>query len=377
MPYLDYAASAPMRPAASQAMLAALADTGNAASSHQYGRRAERLVEKARAQVAALAGRSPREVVWTSGGTESDNLALLGIAGRAKGRHLIISAIEHRAVLEPARALEAAGWRVDRLPVDGDGVVIVQALDDLLQPDTVLVSVMAVNNEMGSVQPLAEIAERTKAMGCLLHVDAAQAGYLDLREISADLVTLSAHKIGGAMGVGALLVRPGTPIGPVLHGGLHERGLRPGTLNVPGIAAFGAAANALQLERASEGARVAALLERLGRLVVAGVPTARVLGRQDARAPQILAFTFPGLEGESLVTQLDLAGVATSTGAACTMLGLAPSHVLPALSLDAASIAGSLRVSLGWASTPQDIEVAATVIVRVANALLALKPMGR
>ncbi|MDB5099687.1 MAG: cysteine desulfurase, partial [Cyanobacteria bacterium RYN_339] len=316
-------------------------------------------------------GRSGREVVWTSGGTEADNLAILGVAARAERRRLVVSAVEHKAVLAPAAALAAAGWTVDWLPVAGDGVAIATPIP----PDTALVSLMAANNETGAVQPIAAYAEAAHAAGALFHVDAAQAGYLDLAGVDADLITLSAHKIGGPIGVGALIVKAGTRLAAVLHGGGHERGLRPGTVNVPGVAAFAAAAAELLATRAVEAARLAALRDRLADRILAEVPQARRIGRPEASAPQILCLVFPGVEGEALVTQLDLAGLAASSGAACTTLGQEPSHVLPALGLDAAAVAGSLRLSLGWSTTAAEIDEAAKTVVLTARMLLEQRPM--
>lgn len=375
MPYLDYAASAPLRPACKEAWLAASEAVGNAASPHAHGQAAARRVERARRQVAAIAGAGPREVTFTSGGTESDNLALFGVLLRGEKRHLVVSAIEHKAVLAAAVALEKRGYEVSVLPVGDDGVVRVAALEGLLRADTALVSVMAVNNETGVVQPVAAIAERAHAAGALMHTDAVQAaGYLPLDGLGADLVSVSAHKLGGPQGVGALISR--VPLAPQQLGGAHERGRRAGTLNVAGIAAFGVACELALAERDAEASRVAALRDRLRERVLAAVPGGRAVGRPEALAPHILALVMPGLVGESLVLQLDLAGVSASTGAACSAIESEPSHVLSAMGLSEAEVAGSLRLSLGWASTEAEVDEAARAIADTANRLLHLRPMA-
>jgi cysteine desulfurase len=377
MPYLDYAATAPMRSAALDAYAEAARKVGNAASLHAWGRRADQRLDAARKAVGALVGRPARQVYWTAGGTEANNVAILGLAARTEKRKLVVSAIEHKAVLAPAAALEAQGWTVTRVGVDGDGVLRLDALEAALGPDVALVSVMAANNEVGALQPLAEAAALAHAAGARFHTDAVQAaGLIDLSGVAADLITLSAHKLGGPMGVGALVVAPGVPLGPVLHGGGHERGLRPGTLNVPGVVAFGAAAEEALASRASEAARLAALRDRLRAGVLAGVPWARALGRPEALAPHVAAFALPGLDGEGLVQQLDLAGLGASSGAACSALGTDPSHVLPELGLDAASVNGSLRLSVGWATTDAEVDEAIATVCRVAGMLRDMPPMA-
>lgn len=376
MPYMDYAATSPMRPAAREAWLSASEASGNAASLHAAGRRAEARVEKARRQVAALVGRSPREVLFTSGGTEANNMALLGAMRRLGKPHLIVSAIEHKAVLQPAAALEREGVRVTRLPVDATGLVRLDALEAALDDETGLVSVMLVNNEIGTVQPIEAIAELARARGALVHTDAVQAGLLPLTDLPADMISLSAHKLGGPMGVGALVCRPGVPLAPIMHGGGHERGLRPGTVNVPGVSAFGAAAEALLAEREAEAARVGAMRDRLQALILAGLPDAPVVGAGAPVAPHLLALAFPGLDGEGLVTQLDLAGLMASSGAACTALGTEPSHVLPELGLDMAAVNGSLRLSLGFATTEAEVDEAARTVVEVVRRLRTMRPMA-
>lgn len=375
MLYFDYAASSRLRRCAADALLDAQREPGNPASVHAFGRRAEAHVDRARDRVAALVGRQAREVIWTSGGTEANNLALLGLAMTGTRRHLIVSAIEHKSILGPASRLEAMGWTVTRLPVDADGIVAAATLAMAMCPDTALVSIMAVNNEVGSVQPLAKLVAIARTHGALFHVDAVQAaGLLDLAGLDADMISLSGHKIGAPMGIGALVVRAGTPLKPILFGAGQQRGLRPGTLPVPAIAAFGAAAEEAFATRASESTRLGALRAELASRILAGVPAARALGRADAVAPHILCLTFRGLAGEALVTQLDLAGLAASSGAACTTLGAERGHMLQELGLDAAEVAGGLRLSLGWATTADEVSRAAAIVVSVASGLLAMSP---
>lgn len=376
MVYLDYAANAPMRPQALEAYVLAAQASANSASLHTPGQQAARRVEAARKRVAAFVGRLPSEVVFTSGGTEANAMAILGACRAQERRQLVVSAIEHKSVLAAAEALAREGFTLTKVPVGGDGVVDVAALAAAIGPETALVSVMAVNNETGARQPLAAIAEAVHAAGALLHVDAVQAGYEDLSGIPADLLSLSAHKLGGPLGVGALVVRKGVKLLPLVYGGGHERGVRAGTLNVPGIVAFGVAAEEAAASRQAEVARLGALREQLRSRLLAGVPGARVIGRPDASSPQILALAFAGLDGESLVTQLDLAGVAAGSGAACSALAGDPSHVLVELGLSMAEVNGSLRLSLGWATTESDIDEAAATVVRVVNAMLTTRPMA-
>lgn len=381
MIYLDHAASSPLRPTARDAWLAAAAEPGNAASPHAAGRRALARVEAARRQIAAFAGTQPRAVVFTSGGTEANNLAIFGAAGALEAagrpRRAVLSAIEHASVRAPFEALEARGWEVLRAPVDADGLVDVEALAALLAPGAGLVSVMAVNNEMGAEQPFDAVARLARDAGAVFHVDAVQdAEQLRRPQALYDLASLSAHKLGGPQGIGALIVRPGLQLAPQLLGGPHEKGRRAGTLAVPAIAAFGAAAAEVLAGGLAERNRLQALRHGLAERILAAVPQTRVLGRFGAVAPHILALAFPGVVGEALVEQLDLQGVCASTGAACTVLGTEASPVLPALGLDEASIQGSLRLSLGWSTTAEEVAEAAAIVAATATRLLSMKPMA-
>ncbi len=346
--YLDYNATAPVRPAVRDAVLAALSLTGNASSVHRFGREARALIEQSREMVARLAGVAPSGLVFTSGGTEANHLALLG-AGRSR---VLVSAGEHAAVLEA---------RPDAVPValDGDGVVDLADLERRLQetPEPALVAVMLANNETGVVQPLAEVVALARAAGALVHCDAVQAAGklpLDLGELGVDSLALSAHKLGGLQGVGALAFRPGLVLAAIQRGGGQESKLRSGTENLTGIAGFGAAAAA-----AREGlvglAGLAVLRDRLEQGLRDIAPTVRVFGSAAARLPNTSCFAVPGLAGETQVIALDLDGVAVSAGSACSSGKVEPSHVLLAMGADAATAASAIRVSLGWDSRDEDV----------------------
>lgn len=346
--YLDHNASAPMKPAVRDAVLAALALAGNPSSIHAAGRAARRVVEDARAAVAVLAGAAPSRVVFTAGGTEANNLALRGFPGRRR----LVSAVEHDSVL-------AAAPDAVRIPVNANGVIDLGALDRLLadggQP---LVSLMLVNNETGTIQPVAEAAARVHARGGLLHVDAVQAAGrlpLDLRALGADLLTLSAHKIGGPQGVGALVLAAGADPEPLLRGGGQERRRRAGTENVAGIVGFGAAA-ALAGEDCADAARLATLRDRMEAAAHEAVPGTRVLGADGPRVAHVSCLSLPGVPAETQVMALDLAGFAVGVGAACSSGKVQTSHVLAAMRADAAAAAGAIRVSLGWSTTQEEVE---------------------
>jgi len=397
MPYLDYAASAPLRAEALQAMLPFLErPAGNAASQHGPGRAARAAVETAREQVAALVGAAPGEVVFTSGGTEADNLAVKGAvlprAGPA-ARHLVCSAVEHHAVLDAAAWAEAdAGARVALAPVDAVGRVDLGGLAGLLEPGrTALVAVMAANNEVGTGQPVAAAAELAHAAGALLLCDAVQAAGLpgvDMGRHGIDLLALASHKLGGPTGVGALVVRSGAALRPLLHGGGQERGLRSGTLPVAAIAGFGAAAEATIAEREAGGAAaLAALRDRLlaalrrvePGLVVNGRPTGGAASAPPdppgapaiPGLPGLLSVRFPGRLAEDLLLLLDRLEVACSAGSACASGAVAPSHVLLAMGRSPAAARETVRFSLGHASTTADVD---TAVVAVRQALQVLAP---
>jgi len=347
--YLDWNATAPLRPQASAAITAALAWCGNPSSVHRRGRAARRLVERGRIAVAALVGAPPDSIVFVSGGTEANHLALLG-AGRQR---VLVSAVEHDSVL---RAVPEA----ERIPVDRDGIVRLDALADLLAGDSrpTLVSVMLANNETGIVQPTAEIARLAHAGGALFHCDVVQAAgkmRLDMTEVGADLLTLSAHKLGGPPGVGALVVKGGLDLTPMLRGGGQERGHRAGTENVPGIAGFAAAAETAAAEiDAYE--RVRSLRDAFEAAIVALAPEAVVVGAAAPRLPNTSAIAMPGTSAETQIIALDLDGVMVSAGAACSSGKVGPSHVLAAMGLPPDIASSTIRVSLGWSSTAAEVD---------------------
>lgn len=351
--YLDYNATAPIRPEVRDAVIAAFDVAGNPSSVHGFGRRARRVVEDARAEVAALAGVAPARVVFTSGGTEANTAAL-----RATGRsRILVSAIEHDSVLETAPdAL--------RIPVDPDGLVDPAALERLLTdvPEPALVSVMWVNNETGVIQPLADVVRIAHAHGALVHCDAVQAAGripLDVDALGIDLLTLSAHKLGGPQGVGALIVRDGIPIVPVLRGGGQEHRRRAGTENVAGIAGFGIAARLAREGLSAQGA-LAELRDDMERRLIraaqeAGKP-AVVYGSTSPRVANTTCISMPGATSETQIMTLDLVGIAVSAGSACSSGKVKPSHVLTAMSVAAGEAGSAIRVSLGWGTTPGDID---------------------
>jgi cysteine desulfurase len=385
VPYLDYAASAPLRAEALAAMLTLLEPpAANPSSQHRQGRAARAAVETAREQVAALAGAAPAEVVFTSGGTEADNLAVKGavLARPPEGRHLVCSAVEHHAVLDAAAWAEAdAGARVDLAPVDRLGRVELDRLAPLLQPGrTALVAVMAANNEVGTGQPVAAVADLAHAAGALLLCDAVQAAGLpgvDMARDGVDLLALASHKLGGPTGVGALVVRAGTTLRPLLHGGGQERGLRSGTLPAAAIAGFGAAADAALADRQTDAATTLTTLRtRLLSGLQTLAPDLQLNGDptpSGAGLPGLLSVRFPGRRAEDLLLLLDRYGVACSAGSACASGAVAPSHVLVAMGRDPAEARETVRFSLGHGSTQADVDEA---VAAVGQALQVLAPEG-
>ena len=361
--YLDHAATTPLDPEVAEVMAAVLRDVpGNPSSIYAEGRAARAVVDRARDEVAAAIGAEAREIIFTSGGTEADNLALRGAlkAGRPERDHLVTTAIEHHAVLDTARDLEAsADVRLTVLPVDRDGRVAAPAVGAAIEARTALVSVMHGNNEIGTLQPVAEIGALCRTRGVVFHTDAVQtvgAVPFDVRSIPVDLVSVNAHKFYGPKGVGALYVRNGTRISTIQTGGGQERGRRTGTENVAGIAGLGAALRLATARRDRESARQTALRDRLIAGVLARIPDATLTGHPTQRLPNNASFCFRGTQGEALIVALDLAGFAASSGSACTSGSTDPSHVLLALGLDRDLAQGSLRLSVGHATTESQID---------------------
>ena len=365
MPYLDHAATTPMLPEAIAAMTGQLGRVGNPSSLHAQGRQARRVVEESREIIAAAFGARPSEVIFTSGGTEADNLAVKGLywRGRAQGRtRVVASAIEHHAVLDGVHWLAGhEGAEVVLLEPDSHGRIAPEDLAAALTDDTALVTVMWANNEVGTIQPVAELAALTRARGVPFHSDAVQAaGVLDVRLDGAhgpcpDALTISAHKLGGPLGVGALLLARGIDPTPVLHGGGQERDVRSGTLDTPAIAGFAAAVETAVARRRETAARLAALRDELIARVLTAVPDAVLNGAPDDRLPGNAHFSFPGCEGDALLMLLDAQGIACSTGSACSAGVAQPSHVLLAMGLPSEHARGSLRFSLGHTSGPEDL----------------------
>jgi cysteine desulfurase len=358
--YLDHNATTPVRPEVRAELEACLAgDYGNPSSLHAFGQAARARVDQARERVARGLGCRPEEVYFTSGGTEADNWALWGAAA-ARGRGRIVStAIEHHAVLHPCRRLEQQGYEVRLVRPDPRGRVSPEAVAAQLDERTVLVSVMHANNETGVLQPVAQIAELVRGRGIPLHVDAVQSFGkvpVQVEELGADLVSVSAHKLNGPKGVGALYAREGVPLEPWTLGGGHEGGRRAGTENTPGIAAFGRAVELAVAEQARHGPELAALRDRLEAGLLEVVEGLQVNGAGAPRLPNTLNLSVAGVQSEALLLGLDLEGVAVSSGSACSAGGQEPSHVLLAMGLDRRLAAGSLRFSLGWGNTPEEIE---------------------
>ena len=380
--YLDYHATTPVDPRVFEAMRPYFTEYfGNAASrSHAFGWRAEAAVTVAREAIARLVGANPREIVFTSGATEADNLAVLG-AARARqtpGAHVVTSAIEHRAVLDPCRRLEAEGFSVTYLPPDAHGLTSAAAVAGALTPETVLVSVMAANNEIGTLNPVGEIARVCKERGIVFHTDAVQAlgkVPLDVHGLGLDLVSLSAHKLCGPKGVGALFVRAVNPrvrLAPLLFGGGHERGLRPGTLDVPGIVGFGAAADLAREEGEAETRRVAGLRDRLWERLVARIEGLSRNGHPSLSLPGNLNVTIAGAPADAVMA--NARDLAVSSGSACTSAETEPSHVLLALGRTRQEAESSIRFGLGRFTTGEEVDRAADDIVRAVGKVRAERP---
>ena len=378
--YLDNNATTPLAPEAFEAMKPFLLDDfGNASSVHAYGQKARAAVEQARGRLAGLLNARPNEIVFTSGGTEADNAALLGMVenARSESKHVVTTVIEHTAVLHTARALEKRGVRVTYVRVGPGGVVEPADIERALRPDTVLISVMHVNNELGTIQPLEEIGRIARTHDIYFHTDAVQAVGkvpVDVEKLGVDLLSLSAHKLHGPKGIGALYIRRGTILKPWLHGGHDERDRRPGTENVPGIVGLGMVAELARRQLEAEGVRVAALRDRLEAGILQRVPGVRVNGDRGRRLPTTANLCFDTVEGEALVIALDLKGVACSTGAACSSGSVEPSHVLVAIGRSPEEARSSVRFSLGRFTTDDDIAYTLEVLPAVVERFRSVTP---
>jgi cysteine desulfurase len=378
--YLDYTATTPVAPEVLAAMLTYFSEEyGNASSIHTFGQRARGAVEEARESVAALLGARPAEIMFSSGGTESNNHAIFGVVGGAEGRskHVITSAVEHSAVLDPCKALEERGVAVTVLPVDRDGIVNPEDVRRAIRPETVLITIMLANNELGTIEPIEEIAKIASKNGVTLHTDAVQAAGkipIEVAKLGVHLLSISAHKLYGPKGVGALYVRKGTHLEPLLYGGHSERDRRPGTEDVTSIAGLGKAAELAVAHMKDEGRRIAELRDRLENGLLERIPHASVNGSRAHRTPNTTNLTFPFIEGEAMVIALDLKGIACSTGAACSSGAVEPSHVLTAIGLAPEDARATLRLSLGHHTTDEEIDFALDTIPPVIDRLRQMSP---
>jgi cysteine desulfurase len=381
--YLDNNATTSVEPAVLEAMLPYFSsDFGNASSIHTFGQRARAAVETARDQLAALLNARSQEIVFTSGGTESDNHAIFGIvaASTAPTTHVITSTIEHEAVLNACQVLEKQGAAVTYLPVSREGLIDLNELRKAIRPDTALITIMHANNELGTVQNLAEIGRIAAEVDVYLHTDAVQAiGKIpvDVKALQLDLLSLSGHKLYAPKGIGALFIKGGTRLRQFLFGGHHQRGFRPGTENVPGIIGLGKAAELARLSLERDASRTAALRDRLEGGLLARIPDCHANASSAPRTPNTSNLTFPGVEGEALVISLDLKGLACSTGAACSSGAVEPSHVLTAIGLPAAEARASIRFSLGRHTTDAEIDAALEIVPAALAQLREISPTYR
>ena len=378
--YADHAATTRLSPGALAAMMPHLQEAyGNPSSLYSFGQQAKADLEAARADIAACLNARPEELYFTSCGTEADNWALRGVAElrQKKGRHIITSAIEHHAILHTAQYLEKQGYEVTYLPVDAQGRVDPAAVQAALRPDTILISVMAANNEIGTIEPVAEIGAIARAAGVLFHVDAVQAvGHIpvDVEAWSCDLLSLSGHKFGGPRGIGALYMRKPLRLPPLIHGGGQEKGRRSGTENVAGAAGMAAALKDSVARLEDESARLTALRDRLIQGLTQ-IPCSRLTGDPVNRLPGTASFVFEGVEGEALLLHLDAKGICASSGSACSSASLDPSHVLLSIGLPHAVAHGSLRLSLGADNTEADVDYLLKEVPAVVSYLREMSPV--
>ena len=379
--YFDHAATTPVDERVLQKMLPYFTDNfGNPNSQHWFGRRSVTAVDEARDTVASLIGAKPSEIYFTSGGTESDNWAIRGaVHARAeKGKHLIISAVEHPAMITTAKELEKEGFEVSLAPVDEYGAVDVEKLKSLLRPDTIFVGIMTANNEVGTIQPLAEISGLCRERGILFFTDAVQAAgalKIDVNDPAVDLLSFSGHKFYGPKGVGVLYIRSGLKLGKIITGGHQERTMRGGTTNVPAIVGLAEALRLAQEEREQNAAYVSSLRDRFISRVLHEIPYVKLNGHPQKRLPANANFSFRYIEGESLLFSLDLAGIAVSSGSACSSGSLEPSHVLLAMGLPEGLAHGSIRFSFGKDNTPAQIDYAVDKLKEIVVKLRALSPL--
>ena len=381
--YMDHSATTPVAPEVLEAMLPYFSEKfGNASSLHSFGLEAKEALEESREKVAGLLGAKPEEIIFTSGGTESDNLALKGIArkNQKSGKHIITTRVEHPAILECCRRLEKEGFEVTYLPVTNEGLVEIATLESAIRSDTILISVMHANNEVGTIQPLEEIGRLAAEKDIYLHTDAVQSvGKIptDVNKLGVDLLSLSAHKLYGPKGVGALYIRKGTRLESIIQGGGHERGLRSGTENIAGIVGLARAAELGRETMSTETERLTRLRDRLAELVLLKVKESWINGTMKMRLPGNLNFGFKYVEGESLLLFLDSIGINVSTGSACSSHKLEPSHVLLSLGLKPEECHGSLRITLGRSNTMEEVDYVALGIAKAVERFRGISALGR
>ncbi|MDF2929284.1 cysteine desulfurase NifS [Anaerospora sp.] len=379
--YFDHSATTPVDTEVAKLTVEYMTEKfGNASSVHAFGREARKAIDEARDKVAALLNASSNEIFFTSGGTEGDNLALKGIAfaNRKKGNHIITSAIEHHAILHTCEYLEKQGFTITYLPVDEYGMVSIEELKNAITDKTILISIMFANNEVGTIQPVQKIGQLAREKGIYFHTDAVQAvgSYpIDVKELNIDLLSFSAHKFHGPKGIGGLYVRKGVRIEAIQHGGAHERNMRAGTENVPGIVGLGKAAEVAQNEMDKKIAHITALRDKLIKGVMEVIPHTKLNGHPTERLPGSANFSFLFLEGESLLLNLDLKGIAASSGSACTSGSLDPSHVLLAMGLTHEVAHGSLRLTLGRGNTEAEVDYCLEVLPEIVERLRQMSPL--
>ena len=379
--YLDHSATTPVRPEVADIMTEYMTGKfGNPSSVHSFGREAKQALEKARKQVADFINAQPEEITFTSGGTEADNMAIIGAAFRYsdKGKHIITSAVEHHAVLHTCEHLEKIGFEVTVLPVDEYGIINLDDLRNAIREDTILITIMHANNEVGSIQPVEEIGRLAREKGVLFHTDAVQSLCkipVDVQAMNIDLLTGSGHKIYGPKGIGFLYVRKGVKLAPIGFGGAQEKKVRPGTENLPGIVGLGLAIELAGQEMASEMPRLQDLRDKLMKGLLEGIPNVRLNGHPTLRVPINVNVSFEFVEGESLLLSLDMKGIAASSGSACTSGSLDPSHVLLAMGICKEIAHGSVRMTLGRDNSEQDVDYVLEVFPEIVQRLRDMSPL--
>ena len=379
MIYLDNAASTPVHEQVLHEMIPFLQDQfGNPSSIHRYGRFAQRAIQNARKQIAHLINSEPSEILLTSGGTESNNTALFGLAHAAKGNHIVTSSIEHEAILEPCKKLEKEGFEITYIPVDDSGLVNSKDIEKSITPETCLVSIMFANNEVGTIQPIQEISKICHDKQIVFHTDAVQAVgkvKLDVKELGIDMLSISSHKINGPKGVGALYIKKGIEIIPFIFGGGQENGMRSGTENVASIVGFGKACQLAQENMKQNILHLQNIRNNLIAKVMKEIPLVTLNGHSDQRIANNAHFTFLGVNGEDLIIKLDENGIAASTGSACSVRVQKESHVLKAMGFSHDQIAGSLRLTVGISNTDSEIEKTVEILKKVVKELRAFSPL--